>query len=79
MGVKYHKLKNFLIATAAAALYQGYIAPSVPVLKEILSVLYIFGLTMFLMGEADRSLAKRRKEKREERAEMKKSASDGNP
>lgn len=77
--MKYHKLKNFFIATATAALYQGYIAPSVPVLKEILSVLYIFWLMMFLLGEADQTFAKRRKEKREERAEMKKSASDGNP
>ena len=79
MGVKYHKLKNFMIATAAAALYQGYIAPDVPVLKEIFSVLYVFGLMMFLLGESDLYFSKRRKAKREERMEMKMSASDGNP
>lgn len=77
--MKYHKLKNFMIATATAALYQGYIAPNTPVLKEIFAVLYVFGVMMFFLGESDQYFARRRKAKREERTEMKMSASDGNP
>ena len=77
--MKYHKLKNFMIATATATFYQGYIAPGAPVLKEILSVLYIFTVMMFFLGEADQYFANRRKVKREELMEKKMSASDGNP
>lgn len=77
--MKYHKLKNFFIASATATLYHGYIAQNAPVLKEIFSVLYVIFVMMFFLGEADKYFANRRKEKRKERAEMKMSASDGNP
>ena len=63
--MKYHKLKNFFIASATALLYQGYIVPSVPVLNKVLSVLFVFVMVMLLFGNADKELASRRKEKRD--------------
>lgn len=66
--MRYHRLKNFFIATATAALCRAYMIPSISVLKDILSILYVFTMMMFLLGEADKSFARRRREKREEKS-----------
>lgn len=65
--MRYHRLKNFFIATATAALCRAYMIPSMSVLKDIFSILYVFTMMMFLLGEADKSFARKRREKREDK------------
>lgn len=57
--MRYHRLKNFFIASATAALCKAYMIPSEVVFRDVFSILYIFVATMFFLGEADRSLARK--------------------
>ena len=69
--MKYHLIKNFIIASATANMYWGWIVDGTTVFQKVIATVSMFGLMFMLLCNADKRYVKRRKQKR---AEMTKSA-----
>ncbi len=63
----YNTIKNIMLGSCAATFYNLSIVESIPVVKEVVGTVAIFGAIVMLLGESDKAFAIARKAKREAR------------
>ena len=56
---RYNMIKNLMIASATATLYNGYVVDGVALFPKVCGTLAIFVLMLVLMRDADKQFLKR--------------------
>ena len=70
----YHMLKNIMISSAAATLYNGWMIDSCSFATEIFGTATVFVMMILLLKEADRAFVRSKRKAVEVPEEQKKSA-----
>ena len=69
----YNLIKNIMLGSCAATFYNMSIVESVPVVKEVMATVAVFGMMVTLLSDADKVIFKyKRQARKAEQGEMQK-------